>query len=148
MPNKFNKISNTSNPTLTRAVIRQLGGGSEAKENLIDVSNHGADAGFCRFVYYADTVPFFEKHRKEILSVLEEDADSFGEEPAQIVFGFNCLRLKEADREEQRTYRGAISRLLYGNRKVDWDRPEEIMVANALSWFALEEVAREMVIDE
>ena len=147
MSNKFNKVGDTGNPTLTRAVIRQLGGGSEAKENLIDVSNHGADAGFCGFVYYKDTVPFFEKHRKEILSVLEEDADSFGEEPAQIVFGFNCLRLKEADREEQRAYRGAISRLLYGNRKVDWDKPEEVMVANALSWYGLETVAREMVID-
>ena len=148
MTNKFNKVADTSHPTLTRAVIRQLGGGSEAKENLIDVSNHGADSGFCRFVYYKDTVPFFEKHRKEILSVLEEDADSFGEEPASMVFGFNCLRLKDADKEEQRTYRGAISRLLYGNRKVDWDRQEEIMVANALSWMALEHVAQEMVSDE
>ncbi len=136
---KLNKVANTSHPTLTRAVIRQLGD----KDNLIDVSNHGADAGFCNFVYYKDTVPFFEKHRKEILSVLEAD----GEEPASMVFGFNCLRLKEADREEQRAYRGAINRLLYGNRKVDWDRQEEIMVANALSWFALEEVARDMVID-
>ena len=140
---RFNKISDTSNPALTRAVIRALGG----KENLIDVNNHGADAGFCGFVYYQDTVPFFEKHRKDILAVLEQDSDSFGEEPAQIVFGFNCLRLKEADREEQRTYRGAISRLLYGNRKVDWDRPEEVQVANALAWMALESVAREMVID-
>ena len=144
---RFNKISTTSHPVLTRAVIRQLGGGSEAKENLIDVNNHGADAGFCGFVYYKDTVPFFEKHRKEILNVLEEDADSFREEPAQIVFGFNCLRLKEADREEQRAYRSAINRLLYSNRKVDWDRQEEVQVSNALSWFALEEVAREMVID-
>ncbi len=142
---RFNKISDTSNPALTRAVIRQLGGGSEAKENLIDVNNHGADAGFCNFVYYQDTVPFFEKHRKEILSVLEEDADSFREEPAQIVFGFNCLRLREADSEEQRAYRSAINRLLYGNRKVDWDRPEEVQIANALAWLALESVAREMV---
>ena len=148
MTNKFNKVADTSHPTLTRAVIRQLGGGSEAKENLIDVHNQGADAGFCNFLYYKDTVPFFEKHRKEILAVLEADADSFGEEPAQLVFGFNCLRLKEADREEQRAYRSAISRLLYSNRKVDWDRPEEVQLANSLSWYGLETVAREMVIDE
>ena len=147
MSGKFNKIADTSHPTLTRAVIRQLGGGSEAKENLIDVNNHGADAGFCNFVYYKDTVPFFERQRKNILSLLEQEADSFGEEPAQIVFGFNCLRLKEADREEQRAYRGAINRLLYGNRKVDWDRDEEVQLANSLSWYGLETVAREMVID-
>ena len=143
MSNKFNKIADTSNPTLTRAVIRQLGG----RDALIDVNNHGAMGGFPSFTYYSDTVPFFEKHRKDILAVLEQDSDSFGEEPAQIVFGFNCLNLKEVDREEQRAYRSAINRLLYGNRKVGWDRQEEIMVANALSWFALEEVAREMVID-
>lgn len=147
MSNKFNKVADTSHPTLTRAVIRQLGG----RDALIDVASPdhgGADAGYVGFSYYRDTVPFFERQRKNILSVLEADADSFGEEPAQIVFGFNCLRLKDSDKEEQRTYRGAISRLLYGNRKVDWDRPEEVQVANALAWMALESVAREMVIDE
>lgn len=141
MSSKFNKIADTSNPTLTRAVIRQLGG----KDNLIDVNNHGAMGGFPKFTYYRDTVPFFEKHRKAILSVLEADGDDFGEEPASIVFGFNCLRLSDADREEQRTYRSAINRLLYGNRKVDWDRPEEVQIANALSWYSLESVARMMV---
>ena len=115
MSNKFSKISDTSNPTLTRAVIKQVGG----KDALIDVANHGAMGGFPKFTYYKDTVPFFEKHRAAILSVLEADGEE--EEPARIVFGFNCLRLKDADREEQRTYRGAINRLLYGNRKVDWD---------------------------
>ena len=144
MSNKFNKVADTSHPTLTRAVIRQLGG----KDALIDVASPdhgGADAGYVGFSYYRDTVPFFERQRKNILSVLEADADSFGEEPAQIVFGFNCLRIKEADREEQRAYRSAINRLLYSNRKVDWDRPEEVQVANALAWYALESVAREMV---
>ena len=145
MTNKFNKVADTSHPTLTRAVIRQLGGGSEAKENLIDVYNHGADAGFCNFVYYQDTVPFFEKHRKEILSVLEADGEDCGEDPASIVMQFRCLNLSKSDREEWRTYRSAINRLLYSNRKVDWDREEEIMVANALSWYALESVARMMV---
>ncbi len=141
MPNKFNKIADTSNPGLTRAVIRQLGG----RDALIDVNNHGAMGGFPKFTYYSDTVPFFEKHRKEILSVLEEGADDYGEEPAQIVFGFNCLNIKDADKAEQQAYRSAISRLLYSNRKVDWDKPEEVQVANALAWMALEHVAQEMV---
>ena len=146
MSNKFNKVADTSHPTLTRAVIRQLGG----KEALIDVASPdhgGADAGYVGFSYYRDTVPFFERQRKNILSVLEADADSFGEEPAEIVMQFRCLNLSKSDREEWRTYRSAINRLLYSNRKVDWDREEEIMVANALAWLALEAVAREMVID-
>ena len=138
---KFNKISTTSHPTLTRAVIKQLGG----KESLIDVNNHGANSGFCGFTYYKDTVSFFEKHRQDILSLLEADGEDFGEEPASIVMQFQCLRLQDADREEKHTYRAAINRLLYGNRKVNWYRDEEIMVANALSWYALEAVARMMV---
>ena len=146
MSNKFNKVADTSDPTRTRAVSRQLGG----KDALIDVASPdhgGADAGYVGFSYYRDTVPFFERQRKNILSVLEADADSFGEEPAEIVMQFRCLNLSKSDREEQRAYRSAINRLLYSNRKVDWDRPEEVQVANALAWMALESVAREMVID-
>ena len=143
MSSKFNNVADTSNPVLTRAVIRQLGG----KEALIDVNNHGAMGGFPKFTYYSDTVPFFEKHRKEILSVLEEDADDFGEEPDSIVMQFRCLNLSKSDREEWRTYQGAVNRLLYGNRKVGWDKQKEILVANALAWYALESVAREMVIE-
>ena len=140
---KFNKIASTSNPTLTRAVIKQLGG----KDALIDVNNHGAMSGFCSFTYHKDTVSFFEKHRKEILSLLEEDAESFGEDPASIVMQFQCLRLKDADREERRTYLAAINRLLYGAKKVDWDRDEEVMIGNALAWMALESVAQQMVVE-
>ena len=138
---KLGKIIDTPNPTLTRAVIKQVGG----KDALIDVYNHGAMGGFCGFTYYNDTVPFFEKHRAAILEFLEESAEECGEEPVQMVMGFNCLRLSDADREEQRTYRGAINRLLYSGRKVDWKRNEEVQVANALAWYALEEVARDMV---
>ena len=138
---KFNKISTTSHPTLTRAVIKALGG----KESLIDVNNLGAMGGFPKFTYYSDTVPFYEKHRQEILSLLEADGEDFGEEPASIVMQFQCLRLKEADRDERRSYSSAINRLLYGNRKIDWTKGEEVMVANALSWYALEAVARMMV---
>ena len=141
MPNKFNKVADTSHPTLTRAVIRQLGG----REALIDVNNHGADSGYVGFTYYRDTVPFFDRQRKNILSLLFQEADSFGEDPASLVMQFRCLNLSKSDREEWRTYQGAINRLLYSNRKVDWDKPEEVQIANSLAWFALEHTAQEMV---
>lgn len=137
---RFNKISDTSNPTLTRAVIRQLGG-RDYLEDVASPYHGGAESGYVGFTYYSDTVPFFERQRKNILAVLED----FGDDPDAIVMRFPCLRLSKDDHEEQRTYRGAISRLLYGNRKVDWDRQEEIQIANALAWFALEHVAQEMV---
>lgn len=140
MSNKFNKVADTSHPTLTRAVIRQLGG----RDALIDVASPdhgGADAGYVGFSYYRDTVPFFERQRKNILAVLED----FGDDPDAIVMRFHCLRLSKDDHEEWRTYRSAVNRLLYSNRKVDWDKQEEVQVANALAWMALEHVAQEMV---
>ena len=141
---KFNKISETSNPALTRAVIRQLGG-RDYLEDVASPDHGGAEAGYVGFTYYKDTVPFFEKHRKDILSVLEADGEDFGEEPASIVMQFRCLNLSPSDREEWRTYHGAVNRLLYGNRKVDWDKNEEVQIANALAWYALEAAARMMV---
>ena len=137
---KFNKISTTSNPTLTRAVIRQLGG-RDYLEDVASPDHGGAEAGYVGFTYYSDTVPFFERQRKNILAVLED----FGDDPDAIVMRFPCLRLSKDDHEEWRTYRSAVNRLLYSNRKVDWDLPEEIQIANALAWFALEYVAQDMV---
>ena len=142
MPNKFNKISNTSNPVLTRAVIRQLGG-RDYLEDVASPDHGGAESGYVGFTYYSDTVPFFERQRKNILAVLED----FGDDPDAIVMRFPCLRLSKDDQKDWRTYGPAVNPLLYTNRKVAWDRPEEVQVSNALSWFALEEVAREMVID-
>ena len=141
---RFNKISDTSNPALTRAVIRALGD----KECLIDVASPdhgGAEGGYPGFTYYSDTIPFFESNRKEILSILEADADDYGMDLDDIVMGIPCLRLSKDDHEEWRTYKRAVNRLLYSNRKVDWDRPEEAQIANALAWYSLESVARMMI---
>ena len=137
---KFNKISETSNPTLTRAVIRQLGGRDDL-EDVASPDHGGAEAGYVGFTYYSDTIPFFERQRKNILAVLED----FRDDPDAIVMRFPCLRLSKDDHEEWRTYRSAVNRLLYSNRKVDWDKQEEVQVANALAWMALEHVAQEMV---
>ena len=113
--------------SLIRAVIRQIGG----KETLRDVCRGGADAGFAGFSYYSDTIAFFKRQRAAIVALVEDMADSLGESAVAMVRNFNCLR---DDKESE----SSVVRCLGGGRL----RDEDTMVANALAWFALEEVAR------
>ena len=115
-------------PTLVRAVIRQLGG----RESLPDVVRHGADAGYPGFTYYRDTCQFFRRHRKAIVGLIDQWCDESGDDPVSVVANFGCL---ENDRET----RASIARCLYGRPTED-----DCAVENALAWFALEEVALAM----
>jgi len=115
---------------LVRSVIRQLGG----KEALQDITNHGINGSFNGFIYYVDTVAFFKRNRKDILSLARNMADDLGEDTISMIAGFNCLAGPKGDKAE---YIDSIGRCLYG-RITDDDTD----VANALAWFAGEEVAR------
>ena len=137
---------------LIHAVLRQLGGGADARSNLEDIARHGVDAGYCGFTYTRDTVAFFKAHRSEIVDMAEHMALDIGENVADMVAGFQCLAgrsLKrnayshdhEAERHNRAMlaqYLPSVSRCLYGGRLTDADDD----VANALAWFAAEEVAR------
>lgn len=59
-------------------------------------------------------------------------AQDFGQNPIDMVAGFNCLTDDFDTREE-------IARALYGRLASD-----DTQAANALAWFAAEEVARSM----
>ena len=112
--------------TLTRAVVRQIGGWEEFKERAQDICSHGADGGYSGFIYYSDTVKFYEDHKAEIYSLVHNTSQEFGDESA-IAFVKNFACLKESTEEE-------IGKTLYGG-EVD------TFVANALAWFALESVS-------
>jgi len=129
-----NQVIKSSNidPSLIRSVVRSLGD----KTYLNDVYNHGADAGYSGFTYYTDTIKFFKAHRKAIVQMVEQMADDLGESPVDMVSGFNCLGKQDAN--AKREYLPSVSRCLYGGRLTD----DDTQVANALAWFALEEVAR------
>lgn len=139
---------------LIRGVLRQLGGGQEAWDSLSDVCRGGADAGFCGFTYHTDTVGFFKRYRKEIAAMAAQQADDLGENVSEMVAGFGCLagqslrdlhakhRYSEIPEHERRQslaeYLPSVNRCLYGGRMTD----DDTTVANALAWYALEEVAR------
>ena len=122
------QIKNTRFPTLTRAVLKRLD-----REQLADVARHGADAGFSGFTYYSGTVPFFKRHRVDILKMAEEMADDFGQGVLEMVAGFRCLDKKYTIDE--------IGRALFSTIAKD---DASGMIRNAMTWFALEEVAREL----
>jgi hypothetical protein len=125
------KISNTVQPKLTRAVIKQLGGMDQ--NTLQDIANYSIDGGFHGFVYYADTVAFYRKNR----TLINERVDMSADDPVSFVAGFNCLR--PAD--------GAIKRAIMiclGGGRLNTDNDAIDMVCNALSWFAAEEIAQEL----
>ena len=123
------------NEKLIKVVIKQLGYNKkdeELKGYLEDVTNHGANSGFCGFTCYSDTIKFFRNNKKLIIELAENMANDLGEDVTNMVKGFNCLKDDELTNSQ-------IGKVLYGRFLNDGDN---ISIMNALSWFALEEVAR------
>jgi hypothetical protein len=117
---------------LIRATVRQFGDWEYFKQSAPDVSNYGAAGGFSGFTYYTDTCAFYAGNRALIVALVADMADNLGEDQITMVRGFNCLG-KDYTPEE-------IGQTLYGPKN-----KHQIQVANALAWFALEEVARSFV---
>jgi hypothetical protein len=99
------------------------------RNQLQDVADHGADAGFPGFCYYTDTERFYRKHRAEINGMVESLADDLGESAIGMVRGFRCIGTDYSESE--------VAQTMYG-RKID------PVIANGLAWFALEETARQL----
>ena len=125
---EFNKNCNIDS-SLVRAVVKQIGGWDSFKDTASDVSNHGASCGYCGFTYYTETCAFYAKNRGAILALLNDLSESIGEDILTLVQNFGCLG-KDYTLDE-------IGKTIYGNKN-----QHETNVANALAWFALEEVCR------
>jgi hypothetical protein len=118
---------------VVKAVINKLGGWECFKETAKDVAEHGADSGFSGFTYYADTCAFYANHQTgEIVKMVTEMAEELGEGAIEMVRNFNCLGKEYSDEE--------VGQTLYGSKA-----KHNTQVANALAWFALEEVCRAFV---
>lgn len=100
----------TTEQKLYNAVLEHSG---LDKEDLKEVAQHGADAGWSGFTYYADTIAFYNKHYLLIADVLFEYADQVGMSAQDVVKGFPCLP----------------------------EQPTLDEYKNAMAWFALEFVA-------
>jgi hypothetical protein len=116
--------------TLINAVINRIG-----MDSVEDVINHGIDGGFGGFVYYRDTCAFYSRHKKDILRMANETAENLGENLMEMIGSFNCLKYYDCRTEKWTESEGheAIGKTIYGGKHDD-------LVANALAWFAAEEV--------
>ena len=115
---------------LIRAVIRQSGGWQSFQESAPDISKHGITGGFSGWIYYTETCEFYAKNQGVIVSLVEQWANDSNLSPIDFVDGFHCF---SADKP-------SVGKTLYGNK-----RQHDTQVANALAWFAAEEVARSFV---
>lgn len=113
-------------------VIEQFGDADYFKECSQDIANHGASGGFNGFIYYNDTVPFGQRLRPYLKPILQDMADEFGHSSMwELLSTFGCLK------------DWTIDEIVDGWHGEDQDANTAVM--NCLSWFALEEVAREYV---
>jgi hypothetical protein len=134
------KIQRTRCPELTRAVLAALDAGENTETTLADICAHGLEGGFNGFIYTRETVAFFEANREHIVRLAEDMADDMGENVLDMIAGFNCLGGR-GDAKARKEFLPSAGRCIYGNGSVadgDYD------VADALAWFAAEEVAREL----
>ena len=116
---------------LIRAVIRQFGGWRSFQEMAQDIYNHGISSGFNGWIYYNETCQFYAKNQSSIVKLVEYLSEDHDYKSAQdMVKSFNSI---DATLSE-------IGYTLYGNK-----RQHDMQVANVLTWFAAEEVARSFV---
>ena len=125
--NAFYQYSNI-NPALIKAVIRQSGGWDAFQKQALNIANHGINAGFHGFIYYSDTCKFYAKKQQLIVDLVEKQAIEYDyASPQDMVKGFRNLDSTMSE----------IGHTLYGTK-----RQHDNYVANALAWYAAEEVAR------
>jgi hypothetical protein len=115
---------------LRKAVINQMGGLEIFKQSFKDIARYGADGGFSGFIYYSETTAFFKRNRRSILAHLDAICFDLGEDRISVLKSWRCLNHLTSDE---------IARGLYEGGKSD----DVTQVQNALSFFALEEVAHD-----
>ena len=109
---------------LINAVISNIG-----VESVNDVNRVGIGGGFSGFIYNTETHAFAMKHRKQITELLEEMANSLGEDVVSMVCSFRCIEGDKDDKKDLYRYLGGA-------------KVEQCSITNAVAWFAAEEVCR------
>jgi hypothetical protein len=132
------------NMPLAKIVFDQLGYDSSDEEDFIqtcqDVSRGGAANGFSGFIYYHDTIKFFDDNRKLIIEYFSGQYADYGcDSFFEMIRSFNCLKDEDLSDETLALcfYTATDSRCSGSD---DYTR-----LKNALAWAALEEVANYVV---
>jgi hypothetical protein len=101
---------------------------------FVDCSKKGADTGFTGFTYYNDTVPFFTKHRLDIINHLEHTAEQMETDVISMVLNF-----KEFRNNDDAPNPSEVGKALW-DRSINYSDYTELY--NLFAWYTLEEVSR------
>lgn len=121
--------AHTEYKTLINAVVKGL---HDNIDCMSDILSHGIDGGYGQFIYCSDTHAFAMKHRKHIITLLEERAEGFDMEVVEMVANFGYFRTNKMDNEDRKQ----LYRYLGGGK------PEQCTITNLMCWYAVEEVCR------
>jgi hypothetical protein len=120
--------------SITKDVIKSLGGWESFKDYAPDVANHGADAGFPGFIYYSDTLAFTNRHMTAILAYAKEQANELDCSGAySMIASFGVFRGDDVTADD-------VIEALH-----DDEHDLHTGVLNVLAWYMLEEVCRSYV---
>lgn len=89
--------SNMFSRELMQAVIEQLGGEEEFLESYNDIINHGMAGGFSGFIYYTETVDFFNDNFEMINQGLVDYAECIGQNSVIALLTSNEAMKKDLD---------------------------------------------------
>ena len=125
---------------LKMKIVNQLGinDEEELKQTFTNIINspHGASGGFNGFIYYDETCKFARENIKDIFDYAVEQAEQLGQEVYKMISNFNCLNDMNVKETE------VASTIHLALKGVEDDQGMETQILNALSWYALEEVAK------
>lgn len=118
------------NAKLQKAVLKQIG--VSKKEFINNISDYrDASAGISGFIYYSDTHKFTMDNQTEIIELLEDMADEFGQEVGEMVAGFGVFG-GEMDYQDKKDLYSFLS----GSKDV-----KQGAVTNVLAWLCVEQLA-------
>jgi hypothetical protein len=126
---KTPKAEDTRFPKLTAAILENLD-----VDQLADVARHGANCGWPGFTYTWDNVQFFNANKSEIIALAKQTSDELGSGGViSLVRSFNCLITARKPNYSEDEIAEAI-----------YTEGGEDVIKEAMAWFALEEIAREL----
>jgi len=111
------------------------GSGSVFKElsgQFENCAEHGANVGFCGFIYYSETIAFYFANRQDIVDHMENFAAELGTDIISMVQGFGVFRNSEKPSS------GEVGKALWGRVN---SKNELTTLYNVFAWYALEEVS-------
>lgn len=123
------------NPSLIRAVVRQMGGWKSFSGSAADICRGGIDGEFNGFIYTRETVQFALRNITAIRTMAGEQARDMALGTVEMIQGFGCFRHDSQSADN-------VGFALWGTHTLDTALEDHSTILNALAWYAAEEVAR------